>query len=267
MTGKVPKLFSDLDIEALKEIAKGWVEKYLTIKRITLYPYPKTWQRSRDEQYVIIFEVTDPRDAEKWGWEFAQALANNEFYGPEFLKVYKEYSSIKNKEELADSLNIPWRFSDQWHISVLESGNKKSMKISSHISVQLYPGTYQEQKEDSEKKLLDCIENALIPVEKLWEAILEKLHNSGELLKSITPTQLSQSATEIFNEKEHEPIKLEYLDRKLFSFSQTRRTKEKEDYEKRLMRKIVKDKLKMSVTENKCYQLIKEIREPMTPEK
>jgi hypothetical protein len=253
MSSKVPEIFSCLNIEALKNIAGEWANTYKTIKRISLHPYPRTW-RTNEELYLLIFEVDDPKNPGKWGFPFIQAQANNAFYGSEFLTVYNVHQDIKIK--------IPWYFKDQWRIMILGNDEKRPDAISSDLSVPLFPGTYQEQKQSNEKSLFDIIEKELGQVEKLWKLILKKLHASGELVGSASSKKLLEIARASFDENKHAPIKLEYLDRRFFTFSRKRKTKRKEDYEKQLMRQIVRGTSDQSVSENQCCQKIKEIRKP-----
>jgi len=261
MGSQVPEIFSCLNIKALKEIAGEWAKEYKTIKHITLHPYPRSW-RFDDELYLLVFEVEDPENRKKWGFPFIRDQACNRFHGQSFRSVYKEDMEGNAEGGLNRNPHIPWRFVDQWRIQILGLNEKRSEEISPDIIAQIYPRTPQEQKEDSEKEIKKLIENALVPVENLWKAILDKLHAADGLMKSVKEKELLKIAQAIFDENKPSPIKLEYLDRQLFTFSKSRKkwSKEKEDYEKRLMRKIVKDELNQSVAEHKIHQFIKAIR-------
>jgi len=251
----IPQHFSHLNMAFLKEKARQWADDYKTIIAITLHPYPHK-RHNHTKLYTLVFEVKDPK-SEDFGLQFILDQINHSLFGPNFLKVYKAYSEDMTSDELNGSINIPYRLSDQWDIEIIGPGEKFPEGISIEDFVQIYPDSYEERKNREERIFYSLIERALIPAERFWDTIVDELPIS---ISSATTKDIYEVAQTVIGKYEFSPIEKRHLDRKLFKFSASRITKERQDFLKRIMKRIVDETPYGPITENKCHQIIQEIK-------
>ena len=247
------ELFPRLSIEDLKKEARKWAKNYQTILTITLHASPDRL----DSLYTLVFEVIDPKNDKWYSLDFAMKQVDGSFFGKSFLNVYKAYSEIMTAEELAKCSDIPRRFSEQWDIRTIGQGEQIPSDLSTIDFVQIFPGSYEEKKAQAEKFYYYMAERALIPAERLWESIIDKLPKS---IQNSSQEDFLKIAQKTFSKFNFAPLSIDFLDTKLFNFSEKRMTKEREDFLKRIIKKFIDNTEYGPISENKCHQTIKKIK-------
>jgi hypothetical protein len=250
--------FSHLNIVYLKQKAITLAAEYRGIIAISLFSCPPSLKTDK-QLYLLVWEMDNAVNNRKSSITFGIDFYSNELFGrTDFLHAYKGYHQMITTDELNSMPYIPYRIADDWEILKIDSDKDFPDDLCYLNSILLYSKTHKKRKiyNDSVKRVF--VELALEPAERLWDYILENVHNSGQSIISMHENKLLEIAMIAFEKKDFSPLDKRYIDKDLFKFSRSK--KEREDFLTRIISRAFAESPFGPISINSCCQIIADIR-------